>query len=84
MTKWILPFLDDHIDAASLVKSYEMSDERVLKGRQLYVYVAAAYVFLGNPQKAMRVLETEFGRPGARRQYSAAFTYVARRLEQRG
>ncbi|MBX3415527.1 MAG: hypothetical protein KF708_22780 [Pirellulales bacterium] len=79
--KWIIPFLDDYTTVASLTHFYESKDERIPAQRHFYIYVAAAYILLGQPAKAMEVLETKFGRPGSRRDYAKAFEYVERLLK---
>lgn len=76
VTTWTIPFLDEYATLESLIRGYEEDDNRLLIDRPFCIYVAGAYVLLNQPSEAMHVLETEFGRPGARRQYAKAFEYV--------
>lgn len=73
---WVRPLLNDLTQVESVVQAYESNNERVLKQRHFYLYVAAAYVLLGHPEKAGQVLDERFGRPGGRRTHAKAFAYV--------
>ena len=75
--KWVIPFLDEYTTVKSLTDYYETKDERIRAGRHFYIYVAAAYILLRQPAKAMEVLESRFGKAGPRRDYARAFEYVA-------
>jgi hypothetical protein len=79
---WVLPFLDEYTTVSSLTTAYEKHDERFEWQRHSYVYVAAAYLLVGQAEKAMQVLEDHFGKPGPRRKYAKAFEYVTARLEK--
>lgn len=74
--EWIIPFLDSYTTVDSLATFYEDGDDRIHPQRHFYIYVAAAYVLLNKPAKAMEVLESKFGRPGARREYAKAYEYL--------
>ena len=80
MAAWVIPFLDEYRDVHSFVRGYEKQDERLCHHRTIYIYVSAAYLLLGQPARAMEVLEKRFGKAGPRRQYAKAFEYVASRL----
>jgi len=77
---WVLPLLNEFTDATAVVKAYELNDERILKQRHFFIYVAAAYVLLESPRKAMQVLEERLGRPGTRRTHAKVFEYVEQLL----
>jgi hypothetical protein len=74
--KWIIPFLDEYSTINSVANYFERKDERIPAQRSFYIYVAAAYVLLKQPDKAMEVLESKFGKAGPRREYAKAFEYV--------
>jgi len=76
--KWIIPFLDEYTSINSLANYFETKDERIPAQRHFYVFVAAAYILLSQPAKAMEVLESKFGKAGPRRDYAKAFEYVKR------
>jgi hypothetical protein len=59
-----------------LANYFETRDERIPAQRHFYIYLAAAFILLEQPTNAMKVLETKFGKPGARREYAKAFEYV--------
>ena len=80
--KWIIPFLNDYTTIDSIAKFYENKDERIHPQRHFYIYVAAAYILLGQPAMAMEVLETKFGKAGPRREYAKAFEYVTNLLNR--
>lgn len=79
---WVLPLLNELMDVNSITRAYESDDERILKQRHFFIYVAAAYVLLNCPEKAGQVLEEKFGRPGARRKYAKAFAYIDQLLAE--
>jgi hypothetical protein len=74
--KWIIPFLDKYRTIESLANYFEMKDDRIPAQQHFYIYVAAAYILLRQPDKAMEVLESKFGKAGPRRDYARAFEYV--------
>jgi hypothetical protein len=76
--KWILPFLNEYATVDSLANYYMAKDERIPAQRHFYVYVAAAFVLLKQPIRAMEVLESKFGKAAPRRDYASAFAYVAK------
>ena len=76
---WAIPFLDRYRDPSSLAQGYESEDERLHLDRRFYLYVAAAYLHLGQPKESLEVLEKWFGRPALRKQFAFAFEYVRRR-----
>lgn len=77
---WAIPFLDKYRDFSSLIQGYESGDSYLRGDRRFYLYIAAAYVQLCDPAKAIGVLEDVFGRPGSRRQYARAFEYVRSKI----
>ena len=79
--EWVMPFLDEYTTIASLANFFQTKDERILAQRHFYIYVAAAYILLGQPARAMEVLESNFGKAGPRRDYAKAFAYVEERIK---
>lgn len=73
---YVLPFLNQYRDIASLAQGFGAGDERLRMDRRLYLYMAAAFVHANLPDKALGVLQEVFGRPGPRKQYARAFEYV--------
>lgn len=71
--KWIFPFFDELHAPSGLVTLYTNNDERVLKQRHWYLFVAGAEIVQGNKREALTVLEKNFGTPGLRKRYSVAF-----------
>ncbi len=61
---------------AALTEGFERQDECLPHDRRFVLFIAAAYTLLGQPVKAMEVLETKLGKAGPRRQYAKAFEYV--------
>jgi hypothetical protein len=82
LERWVLRFLDEYRTVCSLTAAYEKHDERLEWQRHFYIYVAAAYVEMGQVMQAMQVLEERFGKAGLRRKYAKAFEYVAARIEK--
>jgi hypothetical protein len=77
---WVVPFLNDYGEINSLLRGCERGDERLHTGRELYLFVAAAYVQWRQPDAALAVLERWFGGPTSRKQYASAFAYVENEL----
>ncbi len=81
--RWAIPFFADYARITDLTRGYETDDERLRAfGRVFYFRVAAAYLLLGMPDRAMQVLEERFGKLGPRRQYARIFEFVADRIEK--
>ena len=77
MRCWTIPFLDQYISAQAIARGHEERDQRLVNDRRFAICVAAAYVSLGQPDRAMKVLADKFRRPGAKHKYAKAFEYVA-------
>jgi hypothetical protein len=75
--QWGLPFLDEYTTPTGITRAYERGDERPIRDKQWHVYIAAAYWVQENKEAARQVLDNHLGKPASRRQYSAAFEYVA-------
>lgn len=80
-TDWVFPLLDTYSTAHGIVSGYETGDKRAFYQEHEYVRVAAAYLLLGQPQKAMGVLEDRLGDLGPRRRWASAFEHVRARLD---
>lgn len=77
--RWAIPFLDEYQTVEALVYGYERSDWRLLLTQHSYVYIAAAYIVLHEPEKASQVITTNLGAPGLRRVFAPVFEYFERR-----
>ena len=71
--KWVIPFLDELTTPDDLIGVYERADERIMKQRHWYLFVAAAHLEKGCKSEALAVLEGNLGAPGLRKRYSTAF-----------
>ena len=80
--EWIIPFLDDFTTVNTLAEYFVTNDDRIPAPWQFYIYVASAYILLGQPSKAMEVLEAKYGQKGPRRDYAKAFEYVGKLLNK--
>ncbi len=78
--RWAIPFLNEYQTAEALVRGYEGSDWRLLLMQHSYIFVAAAYVVVQRPADAERVLEKHLGKPGLRKEFSAAFAFIEGQL----
>lgn len=76
LLKWSLPLLDQLTTASDLVAIYERDDDRLVKQRHWYVFVAAAYQLLGRSESAREVVQRHFSAPGVRRRYGALLASV--------
>jgi hypothetical protein len=81
--RWTLPFLNRYTTVEALTQGFEQQDECLPQDRRFWLFIVAAYTLLNQPEKAMQVLESKFGRQGARRQYAKAFEYVENLLKRR-
>ncbi len=71
--RWVLPFFSQVSKPADLVKIYETKNERMMKQKHWYIFVAGAYDILNERAKAAEVIQTHFGSAGLRRRYSSLF-----------
>ncbi|MDX0414953.1 hypothetical protein GHK39_19455 [Sinorhizobium medicae] len=72
--RWLAPFLDELRTPHDLIRIYERGDERMLKQRHWYLFVAAAQIVSrGNRADALSVLENNLGAPGLRKRYAVVF-----------
>ena len=73
LRSWTIPLLDELTTPESLVDAYERQEERLIRQRHWYLFVAAAFELTGSPGQARQVLEDQLGTPGLRKRYAAAF-----------
>ena len=71
--KWVLPFFDVLRTPEDLIKISATNDERIMKQRHWYLFIAGAELVGGNPKEALAVLESNLGAAGLRKRYAAAF-----------
>jgi hypothetical protein len=77
--KWVIPFFDELQTPSSLVKLHTNNDERILKQRHWYLFVASAEIVQGNNSKALTILENHLGSTGLRKRYSVAFESLGKK-----
>jgi len=73
---WAYPLFEELNCSEGLIKAYRQSDERLLKQKHWYIFVAAAFMLHRENDEAIHVLETHLGAPGLRRKYSPVFASV--------
>ena len=78
---WVIPLFDELGTPIELINVCTRNDKRILKQHHWYVYIAAAYILLRQPLKAMNLLETKFGGKGLRRDFSVVFDSVGKALD---
>ncbi|WP_404395814.1 hypothetical protein [Pseudoalteromonas phenolica] len=71
--KWLVDLLESMQGIDDLLKAYESSNAFLLKQQHWYVFVTAAYMLRGAPEKAKLVMEEHLGNPGLRKRYSAVY-----------
>lgn len=74
--RWGLPFLSHYESPASLCVAYEQNDTRAARPDHSYLFVAAAYLYEGAPDRARHVLDKQFTSPGLRTRFAGAFERV--------
>lgn len=70
---WVVPFVDVITTPNELIGIYENADDRMMKQRHWYLFIAAAHLVNGNAGTALTVLQDNLGAPGLRRRFSVAF-----------
>ena len=70
---WVSPFFDELTTPDELIQVYKSADDRMMKQRHWYLFIAAAYLEKGDDRKALGVLEDNLGKPGLRKRYAVAF-----------
>jgi len=74
--RWVIPVFDEYSSVESLVAVYENNDPRIVRQRHTYLYIAAAYLLMGQRNKAREVLEAKLGQRRPRKEFAKAFEYV--------
>ena len=82
IAEWVIPFLDECSSIESMITLYELHDHRLIKSPRMSLSIAAAHIILGNPRKAMEVLDETFRAPGPRKKFAKAFEYVSNLLRE--
>ena len=77
---WVIPLLDRLTSPEDLIRIYTENDSRVTKPHHWYIYIAAAYLVIGQPHKAMEVLEVKLGSTGLRKDYAVVFDSVRKAI----
>lgn len=70
---WVLPFLEEISTPQELVKLFGDNDERVMKQKHWYIFVAGAYQVMGQTDRAREVVKQHLGSPGLRKRYAPLF-----------
>jgi hypothetical protein len=69
LSRWVLPLFSQLESPSGLVERYEADDCRIIKQQHFYIYIAAAYRVIGQPERARDVVHKHFSKPGIRKQY---------------
>lgn len=77
---WVIPFLDQLKSPEDLIKIYTENDTRMIKQHHWYIFIAAAYLVIGKPNKAMEVLEAKLGSTGLRKDFAVVFDSVRKAI----
>ena len=78
--KWGSPFFDDHRNAEDLVRGFEAEDGRPKLQENWSIFIAAAYLVVGQKERAWEVVDSAFRTPGARAKYSVVFNHLQKLL----
>ena len=78
-----MPLLDNLKDERDYLKRFEKKDPRIIWDNNQYLYVTSAYINEQKFEKARQVMENRFGKPGLRRQYADAFSFVENSCKQK-
>lgn len=73
INKWLIDFLGNMQCIDDLLQAYESSNVYILKQQHWYVFVTAAYMLRGAPDKARMVMEKHLGNSGLRKRYSLVY-----------
>jgi len=71
--EWLANLLESMQGIDDLLMAYETDNALLLKQQHWYVFVTAAYLLKGLPEKAHLVMEEHLGNPGLRKRYSAVY-----------
>ena len=82
--QYLLDFLNETKTIKEYLSVYERKDPRLQVKNQYHfiVYIAAAYLLVGEPEKALRTLDEEITATAMRKKFSPVFEYVKRELEK--
>ena len=80
----LLDFLNETRTIKEYLSVYERKDPRlrVMRHHHFIVYIAAAYLLVGEPEKALRTLDEEITATALRKKFNPVFEYVKRELEK--
>jgi hypothetical protein len=82
--RWVLPLLEILRTPEELVAVHRSGDQRVMRERQWWLFIAAAERLQGRPREALAVLEEGFRAPALRTRYAVAFAALRGELEEGG
>ncbi len=77
---WVIPYFDELKSPEDLICVYTSNDKRMMKQHHWYIYIAAAYIVLGQPKEAMSVLESKLGSTGLRKDFAVVFESVRKAI----
>lgn len=75
---WVIPFVNQFTNAASIIASYEAGDSRILNQQHWSIFVAASHLAQGSIAEAKRVLEKRYSAAGLKQRFQHAFDYLNR------
>ena len=74
--EYTMPLLDQLTREEDYIVLFENGDKRIIWDDNQYWYLISAYVNAGHLEKAYRLAETRFGKPGSREQYAKVFAFL--------
>lgn len=80
--EYTMPLLDNLKDESDYLTRFEKKDPRIIWDNNQYLYVTSAYMNEQKFEKAKQIMENRFGKPGLRRQYADAFSFVENSCKQ--
>lgn len=80
LNEYTFPFLEDVRDVDGFINTYEYKKDALQLDDCKYLLIISAYIYKGEYQKALDVLEKRFGKPGVRKYYNDTFKYIEKFL----
>lgn len=80
--QWVFPFLDEYIDAQSMIAMYRRGDRRTLHDQDQFLRIVAAMLQQGELALASETLQKKFGKPANRRRFACVFEFVEESLSR--
>lgn len=78
---YFIGFMDDYQSPLDLISQHEMGDDRPLKQRYWWIYLAASYAFVGKPEAGYELLDKKFG-ASSKRIFASAFEFLRKAMSR--